>query len=128
MHLHQWHPNGTRNQTSFTWWKQPSAANTVREWHQMAPTVGALTATSRGVQPLYLDFLPQYVERATRIELAFSAWEKKGGQPNAGEPQRCLTAGQTVIHTLANNHERQRPRDIRGMRSYCKKGPPGALN
>jgi hypothetical protein len=32
-----------------------------------------------------------------------------------GELQRYLTAGQTVIHTTANNHEQRRPRDKRAM-------------
>ena len=55
------------------------------------------------------------MERATRIELAFSAWEKKGGQAYDGEPERPIRAGQRVIRTPLNDRERQCPRDIRGM-------------
>jgi len=72
----EWHPDPNK----FHLVEPPSAADTVREWHQMAPTVGVPTVTSSEEQPLYLDFLPEYVERATRIELAFSAWEKKGSR------------------------------------------------
>jgi len=37
-------------------------------------------------------------------------------EPNLSELQRCVTAGERVIHTPANAHARRRPRDIRGMR------------
>ena len=39
----------------------------------------------------------------------------KGGQPNIGVLWRTIRAGQGVIHTPANSHERRQPRDIRGM-------------
>ena len=34
---------------------------------------------------------------------------------DSGERWRTITAGQRVIHTLANDHGRRRPRDGRGM-------------
>jgi hypothetical protein len=36
--------NGARNRTSLTRWRHPPAANRLREWHQMAPTVGTFAA------------------------------------------------------------------------------------
>jgi hypothetical protein len=59
------------------------------------------------------------VERATRIELAFSAWEKKGGQAYDGELERTIMAGRSVIYTPTNSHERQRSREIRGIKPCC---------
>ena len=50
----EWHPDPNK----FHLVEPPSAADTVREWHQMAPTVGVPTVTSSEEQPLYLDFLP----------------------------------------------------------------------
>jgi hypothetical protein len=50
----EWHPDPNE----FHLVEPPSAADTVREWHQMAPTVGVPTVTASEEQPLYLDFLP----------------------------------------------------------------------
>ena len=43
----------------------------------------------------------------------------KGGGLNVGKLQRCLTAGQGVIRTLADEHERQRSLDTRGIKVKC---------
>jgi len=43
----------------------------------------------------------------------------KGAQVNSYKLQRCLTAGQQAIRTRVYEHERQRPRDIRGIKYQC---------
>ena len=44
----------------------------------------------------------------------------KGGQAYDGESGRPIRAGHCAIRTLPNHPERQRPRDIRGMKLYCQ--------
>src|SRR5260370_35306683 len=51
-------------------------------------------------------------ERATRIELAFSAWEPPEGV-QGGPPER-KTAGQGAGRTAADGNKRPRPRGKRG--------------
>jgi hypothetical protein len=118
MHHRQWHPNGTPNRKSFTWSRQLSAAGTVREWHQMAPTVGVLADITSRAQRLYLDFRPGVCgagdENRTRV---LSLGKKKGGHAYDGESGRPIRAGHRIIRMLRNDRERLRSRDIRGMTS-----------
>ena len=69
----EWHPDPNK----FHLVEPPSAADTVREWHQMAPAVGVPTVTSSEEQPLYLDFLPRVCgagdENRTRV-LSLGSW------------------------------------------------------
>jgi hypothetical protein len=47
------------------------------KWHpQLAHLLSHLVESS----PSTWTFFPEYVERATRIELAFSAWEGRSGE------------------------------------------------
>jgi len=85
MHHRQWHPNGTRIRTSFTWWRHPSAADTVREWHQMAPTVGVPTVTSSEEQPLG--------EWSGGISPPGSLRTRREGLPSPGSHRQTFGAG-----------------------------------
>ena len=76
-------------------WRRSSSG----AWHNTTTTVGELCA-------------PQRIELRSQLG--------KGGQLNLSEPQRCLTAGQPVIRTSVNSHERRRSRDIRGMKLTVK--------
>jgi hypothetical protein len=45
--------------------------------------------------------------------------KKKGGQAYDGELERTIMAGRSVIYTPTNSHERQRSREIRGIKPCC---------
>jgi hypothetical protein len=95
------------------------ASSTLREWHQMAPTIGALTVTSSREQPLYLDFLPGVCGAGDENRTRVLSLGKKGGQAYDGELERTIMAGRSVIYTPTNSHERQRSREIRGIKPCC---------
>jgi hypothetical protein len=46
----------------------------------------------------------------------------KGGQANLGEQERIIRAGHQPFQTPVNGHERQRPREIRGMDCMASSG------
>jgi len=76
MHHRQWHPNGTRIRTSFTWWSRPQPPTPFANGTN-GTTVGVPTVTSSEEQPLYLDFLPGVCgagdENRTRV-LSLGSW------------------------------------------------------
>jgi hypothetical protein len=81
----------------------------------MAPTIGALTVASSREQVLYLDFLTGVRGAGDENRTRVLSLGKKGGQPYSGELERMIMAGQKANYTPTNSHERQRPRDIRGI-------------
>src|SRR5262245_9772796 len=77
-------------------------------WEPHLPTLSTTTRRSQSSTDLRAR-----LERVTRIELAFSAWEID--RSDLGGRRWSVCPGQSLTRTPANNSERQRPRDIRGM-------------